>query len=192
MTPTCETWCISKSEIIYEFMTGCKYQRALHLVLSSQKVQWWNFPPYISLIVRITLSVLIFVSLSTEEKSRLFARFCALDIHVQHRFLHLFPTETILGLFLSRTDLILHSVSYFKLIKKKEVAKKEIRWMGNVKHMCREPLSFCKCYAPIIVSGRQVIPLLCNKDHNVTFWAPYIAILLRRCVMFGSSGDCQV
>lgn len=38
--------------------------------------------------------------------------------------------------------------------------------MGNVKHMCREPLRFCKCYAPIIVSGRQVIPWLCNNDYN--------------------------
>lgn len=35
---------------------------------------------------------------------------------------------------------------------------------GNVKHMCSKPLKFCKCYATIIVSGRQVIPLLCNND----------------------------
>lgn len=70
--------------------------------------------------------------------------------------------------------------------------------MGNGKHMCREPLRFCKCYAPIIVSGRHVIPVLCNNDQNhkkkecVTFSAPYIAILLRCSVMFGSCGDCQV
>lgn len=30
--------------------------------------------------------------------------------------------------------------------------------------MCGKPLKFYKCYAMIIVSGRQVIPLLCNND----------------------------
>lgn len=37
---------------------------------------------------------------------------------------------------------------------------------GNVKHMCSKPLNSCKCYARIIVSSRQVIPLLCNNDNK--------------------------
>lgn len=96
-------------------------------------------------------------------------------------------------IFISR-DLILHSVSYFKLMKKEKVKKKG-GWRGNVKHMCSKPLRFCKCYAVIIVSGRQVIPLLCNNDNKKKrkekgkrmryAFDPYIVILLWCSVMLG-------